>query len=69
MKAKIGKQSVGGAGNESRLTPFEDALNLATMLQVRLDGRDVGAYILSKGNQKDRFCLFLGLNVAGFILL
>jgi len=65
MKAKIGKQSVGGAGNESRLTPFEDALNLATMLKVRLDGRDVGAYILSKGNQKDRFCFVFGFECRG----
>ena len=46
MKPKIGKQSVNIAGQESRFTPFEDALNLATMVRVALNGRDIGAYIL-----------------------
>ncbi|KYC36727.1 hypothetical protein WA1_44420 [Scytonema hofmannii PCC 7110] len=65
MKEKIGKQSVGIAGRESRLTPFEDALHLATMLRVALDGRDIGAYILTKGTQKDRFCFVFGFECQG----
>lgn len=65
MKQKIGKQSVGLAGQESRLTPFEDALHLSTMLRISLDGRDVGAYILTKGTQKDRFCFVFGFECRG----
>lgn len=65
MKQKIGKQSVGVTGNETRLTPFEDALHLATMLRVSLSGRDIGAYILAKGTQKDRLCFVFGFNCRG----
>ncbi|QLE55681.1 hypothetical protein [Nostoc sp. TCL26-01] len=65
MKQKIGKQSIGIAGQESRLTPFEDALHLATMLRIALDGRDIGAYILNKGTQKDRFCFVFGFECQG----
>ncbi|MBW4686107.1 MAG: hypothetical protein KME40_13665 [Komarekiella atlantica HA4396-MV6] len=65
MKQKIGKKSVSIAGNETRLTPFEDALHLATMLRVSLNGRDVGAYALTKGTQKDRFCFVFGFECRG----
>lgn len=65
MKDKIGKQSVGIAGQVNRLTPFEDALNLATMLRVAIDGRDIGAYILAKGSQRDRFCFVFGFDCKG----
>ncbi len=65
MKPKIGKQSVNIAGQESRFTPFEDALNLATMVRVALNGRDIGAYILTKGNQKDKFCFVFGFDCKG----
>ncbi|NMG09434.1 hypothetical protein [Brasilonema sp. UFV-L1] len=65
MKEKIGKQSVGIAGQENRLTPFEDSLNLATMLRIAVDGRDVGAYILTKGSQRDRFCFVFGFECKG----
>jgi hypothetical protein len=65
MKEKIGKQSVGIAGRESRLTPFEDSLHLATMLRVALDGRDIGAYVLTKGTQKDKFCFVFGFECQG----
>ncbi|GAX42134.1 hypothetical protein NIES4075_31340 [Tolypothrix sp. NIES-4075] len=64
MKQKIGKQSVGVASSE-RLTPFEDALHLATMLRVSLGGRDVGAYLLTKGTQKNRFCFVFGFECRG----
>jgi hypothetical protein len=65
MKQKIGKQSISVAGKESRLTPFEDALHLATMLRVALDGRDIGAYILNKETQKDKFCFVFGFECRG----
>ncbi|TVP57296.1 MAG: hypothetical protein EA343_22775 [Nodularia sp. (in: Bacteria)] len=65
MKQKIGKQSLSIAGKESRLTPFEDALHLATMLRISLDGRDIGAYILNKETQRDRFCFVFGFECRG----
>ncbi|GBE94210.1 hypothetical protein [Nostoc cycadae] len=65
MKQKIGKKSIGTPGNESRLTPFEDALHLATMLRIGVDGRDLGAYILAKGTQRDRFCFVFGFECKG----
>ena len=66
MKQKIGKRSVGTATeSQTRLTPFEDALHLASMLRVSLGGRDVGAYILTKGTQKDRFCFVFGFDCLG----
>jgi hypothetical protein len=65
MKQKIGKQSVSIADSKTRLTPFEDALHLATMLRVALNGRDIGAYLLTKGNQKDRFCFVFGFECRG----
>jgi hypothetical protein len=65
MKQKIGKQSVGIAGSSTRLTPFEDALHLATMLRIALNGRDIGSYLLTKGTQKDRFCFVFGFECRG----
>lgn len=66
MKPKIGKKSVANvAGSSVRLTPFEDALHLATMLRISLDGRDVGGYILNKANKKDGFCFVFGFDCRG----
>lgn len=65
MKQKIGKKSLSTASGETRLTPFEDALHLASMLRVSLSGRDIGAYILTKGSQKDRFCFVFGFECRG----
>ena len=66
MKQKIGKRNVGTlAESQTRLTPFEDALHLASMLRILLNGRDVGAYILTKGVQKDRFCFVFGFDCLG----
>ncbi len=65
MKSKIGKQSVGLAGSETRFTPFEDALHLSTMLRISLNGRDIGAYILTKGSQKNKFCFVFGFDCRG----
>jgi hypothetical protein len=53
VKAKIGKKSAGA--NQGRLSPFEDYLDLATMLKIRLRGREVGAYLLTKGKGNYRF--------------
>lgn len=65
MKSKIGKQSVNLNGKESRLTPFEDALHLSTMVRVNLNGRDLGAYLLTKGNQRDKLCFVFGFDCLG----
>ena len=65
MKQKIGKQTVGGSGSETRFTPFEDALHLSTMLSFSLNGRDIGAYILTKSNQKNNFCFVFGFDCRG----
>ncbi len=66
MKHKIGKQNINNiAGSRTRLTPFEDSLHLSTMLNISLHGRDIGAYILSKGTQKDRFCFVFGFECEG----
>lgn len=65
MKQKIGKQSVSLSGNDTRLTPFEDALHLSTMLGISLNGRDIGAYLLTKGTQKNRFCFVFGFECQG----
>ncbi|MEO1763867.1 MAG: hypothetical protein AAFR83_18305 [Cyanobacteria bacterium J06629_18] len=66
MKPKIGKKSVANvAGSSVRLTPFEDALHLATMLKISLDGRDVGGYILNRANKKDSFCFVFGFDCRG----
>ena len=35
------------------------------MLSISLNGRDIGAYILTKGNQKDRFCFVFGFECRG----
>jgi hypothetical protein len=35
------------------------------MLRVSLNGRDVGAYALTKGTQKDRFCFVFGFECRG----
>ncbi|MEB3215362.1 MAG: hypothetical protein VKN72_03745 [Nostocales cyanobacterium 94392] len=63
MKEKIGKQSVNPA--EGRLTPFEDGLHLATMLQIAMHGRNIGAYILNKNAQNDRLCFVFGFDCRG----
>ena len=66
MKQKIGKRNVGTiTESQTRLTPFEDSLHLASMLRIFLNGRDVGAYILTKGVQKDRFCFVFGFDCLG----
>ena len=35
------------------------------MLSISLNGRDIGAYILTKGTQRDRFCFVFGFECRG----
>jgi hypothetical protein len=66
MKQKIGKHRLKlGSQFVSSLTPFEDALNLAAMLRVGLRGRRVGAYILTKGNQRENLRFVFGFDCQG----
>jgi hypothetical protein len=53
VKTKIGKRSVGA--KQGRLSPFEDHLDLASMLNIQLRGREIGAYLLTKGKGSFRF--------------
>ncbi|MGD1871566.1 MAG: hypothetical protein ACFB02_00785 [Mastigocoleus sp.] len=46
-----------------KLTPLEDGLALATMLQINLQGRRVGAYVLRKGG--DKFLIRFGFECKG----
>jgi hypothetical protein len=64
MKQKIGKQSIKSANN-GRLTPLEDALHLATMLRINLHSRDIGAYILNKSNDPDKYCFVFAFECRG----
>ncbi len=49
VKNKIGARKVNNGATKTKLTPFEDDLDLASFLQVDLNGRSVGAYVLRKG--------------------
>ena len=61
MKQKIGKHRLKLGGQfVGTLTPFEDALNLAAMLRVELRGRRVGAYVLTKGKNREHLCFVFG---------
>ncbi|NJO65696.1 MAG: hypothetical protein HC836_48760, partial [Richelia sp. RM2_1_2] len=48
-KSKIGKRVIENGEGKLRLTPLEDSFALVTMLQINLQGRSVGAYLLRKG--------------------
>ncbi|NEP48178.1 MAG: hypothetical protein F6K65_04815 [Moorea sp. SIO3C2] len=55
-KQKMGKKRVDlGNGKKKTLKPFEDDCKLASFLEVRIDGSDVGAYILRKGEASYKF--------------
>ena len=51
---KVGKRIV-------KLTPLEDSFALVTMLQINLQGRSIGAYLLRKG--VDNFLIQFGFLV------
>ncbi len=46
---KQGKRIVDNGERKVRLSPLEDAFSLVSMLQIKLQGRSVGAYVLRKG--------------------
>ncbi|MBW4434330.1 MAG: hypothetical protein KME28_22095 [Pelatocladus maniniholoensis HA4357-MV3] len=46
---KQGKRIVENGERKVRLSPLEDAFSLVSMLQLNLQGRSVGAYVLRKG--------------------
>ena len=66
MKQTIGKHQL-KLGNQfvSTLTPFEDALNLAAMVRIELRGRQVGAYVLTKGKNREHLCFVFGFDCRG----
>ncbi|MEO0491230.1 MAG: hypothetical protein AAFZ49_17010, partial [Cyanobacteria bacterium J06659_2] len=66
MKQKIGKHRLKLGGQFiSALTPFEDALQLAALLRIELRGRRVGAYVLTKGNNREHLCFVFGFDCKG----
>ncbi|MGP1385720.1 MAG: hypothetical protein ACTS2F_19325 [Thainema sp.] len=66
MKQTIGKHRLKlGRQFISTLTPFEDALHLAAMLRIDLRGRQVGAYVLAKGQNREHLCIVFGFDCRG----
>ncbi|AFY99466.1 hypothetical protein [Calothrix sp. PCC 6303] len=60
---KVGKRIIDNGGNKLSLTPIEDAFAPFTMLQINLQGRSVGAYLLRKG--VDNFLIQFGFECPG----
>ncbi|HEY9610241.1 MAG TPA: hypothetical protein V6C93_12825, partial [Allocoleopsis sp.] len=46
---KIGKRTVDNGEQKIRYSPIENTFHLASMLQIGLSGRNIGAYVLQKG--------------------
>jgi hypothetical protein len=66
MKQTIGKHRLKlGSQFVSTLTPFEDALHLAAMVRIQLRGRQVGAYVLTKGKNREHLCFVFGFDCRG----
>lgn len=63
MKTKVGTKNVDNGQNKVRLTPLEDAFALVTMLQINLQGRSIGAYILRQS--VDNFLIQFGFECPG----
>jgi hypothetical protein len=64
MKDKVGKQRLKEAAKKRKvLKPFEDLLDLATLVKFELRSRQVGAYLLKKGG--NRFCFVFGFECQG----
>ncbi len=49
QKTKIGSRRVDNGQETTRYSPLEDYFQLASMLQISLGGRNIGAFILRKG--------------------
>lgn len=63
MNPKVGKHIVDNGATKVRLTPLEDAFALVTMLQINLQGRSIGAYVLRKG--ANNFLIHFGFECTG----
>ncbi|MFB2838006.1 hypothetical protein [Floridanema evergladense] len=62
-KVKIGKRWINDGEAKVRATPFEDECHLASMVQIELRGRKIGAYLLKKG--ENSFMLQFGFECQG----
>jgi hypothetical protein len=60
---KIGKQAVYNGRSKLTLTPLEDTFAPFVMLQINLQGRSIGAYLLRKG--VDNFLIQFGFECPG----
>ncbi|PAX45794.1 hypothetical protein CK510_29810, partial [Brunnivagina elsteri CCALA 953] len=60
---KVGNRIIDNGGNRLSLTPIEDAFSPFSMLQINLQGRSIGAYLLRKG--VDNFLIQFGFECAG----
>ena len=59
----MSKQVINNGKDKVSLTPLEDSLSLVSMLQINLQGRSVGAYVLRKG--ANNFMVQFGFECAG----
>ena len=62
-KSKVGKRIIENGEQKVRLTPLEDSFALVTMLQINLQGRSAGAYLLRKG--VDNYLIQFGFECTG----
>ncbi|MFB2920335.1 MULTISPECIES: hypothetical protein [Aerosakkonema] len=62
-KQKIGKREVDNGFGKIRVTPLEDAFQLASLLEINLFDRPIGAYVLKKG--EDSFTIQFGFECLG----
>ncbi|WP_371259642.1 hypothetical protein [Calothrix sp. 336/3] len=60
---KVGKQAVDNGKRKFSLIPLEDSFAPFSMLQINLQGRSVGAYLLRKG--VDNFLIQFGFECPG----
>ncbi|MDF5722995.1 MAG: hypothetical protein PUP91_21480 [Rhizonema sp. PD37] len=63
VKTKVGKATVDNGATKVRYSPLEDAFALVSMLQINLQGRQVGAYLLRSG--LNNFMIHFGFDCAG----
>jgi hypothetical protein len=64
MKEKLGKKRIEGAkAKHAVLKPFEDLVDLTTLVRIQIRSRHVSAYLLKKG--KNRFCFVFGFECRG----
>ncbi|MCV3215614.1 hypothetical protein OGM63_19205 [Plectonema radiosum NIES-515] len=63
VKTKVGKAIVDNGATKVRYSPLEDAFALVSMLQINLQGRQVGAYVLRQG--LNNFMIHFGFECKG----